>query len=327
MKWYNKLKYKIIIYVAILIVLLFSFSSQIIGCPHMDENGDIYWLFPAYDNQENTVVLYQRDYYNFLTYYNNNFEQLYHEYEIYLYQEYNIYATFTDEGDTNTALTVEGIEKVEVISDDYRLVIPVEKAYLNTKKYINDNLSFMYYLFQVSQIDHKMYSMEYEKINNILKKYPLKNIGAHILSIDAYNFKLMNIDRAKKPLNEFFEPIDVIINLDTKNFSEEQINNLVAVKIVERSNNSYSLKEIGGKLNIADNTFSFSTNVGGIYTIIEKNGVIDSSMIININGNNGYLSNVNASSIIKFVFFGIITLFVTWIIYKLLGFPKEKLEV
>ncbi len=257
------------------VVIVFSFFIMFFSvnaCPHFDEDGNLYFMLYDDANYETTIILYPKDYHNRLTYYDYYGDKMYEEFEIYLFQRDNMYDPQMD----NEKMTVQGLKKLFFKKDNYTITVPVQKAYNESRTKISDNVHSIFYNLQFRNVNKKMYKNEYLTIKNIFEEFGVNYIGADILITDLSTISRFSTTAPKKDsLKEYIEPITLTVDLGGVYLSEDDIRNLVAVKVNVLGDDNFSMSNIEGIYNEEDNTFTFTINEIGIYSIVTSSTEID----------------------------------------------------
>ncbi len=294
----------------IIFIIIFIIPIKVNSCPHFDENGNVYFLFPDDKNFENTIILYPRDYYNRLYFYNFNGDMLYDQYEIYIHQEFNIYQVFPDD---NSPLTVEGVQKLFLENDYYKLIVPVENTYKESLRKVTKDTVYLFYILQVTNIDNEIYNKEYSVLKKVFDNQPVNYIDNPIIMLDSFLAKQESyFMRDEIKINNYDDPVELIISVNNNGIND--LENLIPIRIDDKGNNAFLISESEGYYNIDNNEFHFLITEPGIYTVVEKTGDINPNKIVTVKDEGIEIGEANNNEIIKIIIISILVVIIIIVI-------------
>lgn len=310
------MKNKIRVIIIVILSLLFLWPVNMYACPHIDENGEIHFMFFSDDYSE-TIRVYPKinHYYSKVT--DENEKLLYEEFSFPLVQDkatYFSYYSFVDESllqdgglFSDVKTTVEGLNSVNVSGKGYELVVNVKETFNKRKKYINKYTHQLGYNVNVTRLNDNISSLEYEKSKKIINNNKLNLIDQNILKVKS-NISVMDNEEnnwKKKTINinKYYEEIVISINLPNSRLANMDKAKLVVVNL-EDSNLYKSI--IYGQYDENKQIYTYSISNNGTYVIVENNIEDKESEDIDIKEKSNKRSNVTIYLIIG----GLVLMFV-----------------
>ncbi len=228
--------------------------SQLLACPHYDENGEeYYWYF---DEDASSTMLYMKDEYDRFVYLDTDYNVLSEEYKIYLYYD-------------NESFSFGNKNSLKVGNTDYWLDTPIKYISLENASAITSNLYLLAYSIDTTEFTKARHKDILNTLNETIKKNEMRPIESKVLNIEPKIVKEYSdtTPTSETKIRKLSVPLQITIQLGDLSLQKSDIEKLTGIYFENTGTNQYRPVKIKGTYDAASHTYTFSSNKAGIHTI------------------------------------------------------------